>query len=66
MFDDSIYISECQELNAILGEKLSAEDEEDVLAEFDNLESQVWVYKNQNCVLLSLLDKETHGDVCFA
>ncbi|KVH97226.1 Snf7 [Cynara cardunculus var. scolymus] len=29
------------EITAILGEKLSAEDEEDILAEFENLESQV-------------------------
>lgn len=29
------------EITAILGEKLSAEDEEDILAEFENLESQM-------------------------
>ncbi|KNA08220.1 hypothetical protein SOVF_164600, partial [Spinacia oleracea] len=32
-----------EEINAILGEKLSADDEEEVLAEFDNLEAQLTV-----------------------
>nr|POF04833.1 vacuolar protein sorting-associated protein 20 like 2 [Quercus suber] len=31
------------EINAILGEKLSAEDEEEILAEFENLESKITV-----------------------
>ncbi|KAJ6918672.1 hypothetical protein Peur_012753 [Populus x canadensis] len=31
------------EINAILGEKLSAEDEEEILAEFENLEAQMAV-----------------------
>lgn len=30
-----------KEINEILGEKLSAEDEEEILAEFENLETQV-------------------------
>lgn len=31
------------EINAILGEKLSTDDEEDILAEFENLEAQITV-----------------------
>lgn len=40
-----------QEVNAILGEKLSAEDEEEVLAEFENLESQVCLFMMQLLLL---------------
>ncbi|KAF8369849.1 hypothetical protein HHK36_032127 [Tetracentron sinense] len=35
------------EINAIMGEKLSAEDEEDILAEFENLETQVCILSNK-------------------
>ena len=35
-----------KEINAILGEKLSTEDEEEILAEFENLETQVYQFFN--------------------
>ncbi|ESQ31518.1 hypothetical protein EUTSA_v10004899mg [Eutrema salsugineum] len=59
------------ELNAILGEKLSAEDEEEILAEFDNLESQLIVdempevrtTESQKSEKLDLPDVPTHTPV---
>lgn len=36
-----LHFSSLKEINEILGEKLSAEDEEEILAEFENLETQV-------------------------
>lgn len=48
-----------KEINEILGEKLSAEDEEDILAEFENLETEVC-----DCLLFltfHILAKDTSG-----
>lgn len=44
-----------KEINAILGEKLSAEDEEEILAEFENLESQVCIFFYSNNWFISSL-----------
>ncbi|KAF7834125.1 vacuolar protein sorting-associated protein 20-like protein 2-like [Senna tora] len=41
--DAVITLLNIKEINAILGEKLSTEDEEEILAEFDNLETQLAV-----------------------
>ncbi|KAL5719564.1 hypothetical protein ACHQM5_012320 [Ranunculus cassubicifolius] len=46
------------EINAILGEKLSAEDEEDVLAEFENLESELTLQDLPTPTLQDLPDEE--------
>ena len=44
-----------KEINAILGEKLSTEDEEEILAEFENLESQVRIFCYSNNWFISSL-----------
>ncbi|KAF5745028.1 hypothetical protein HS088_TW07G00609 [Tripterygium wilfordii] len=49
LMDDSAEAKAYQdEINEILGEKLSAEDEEEILAEFENLEAQITVQDMPN------------------
>ncbi|KAL4632674.1 hypothetical protein ACB092_04G068000 [Castanea dentata] len=52
------------EINAILGEKLSAEDEEEIIAEFENLESQITVQDLPNVpnAPTSIQSPEEHDD----
>ncbi|GLT96067.1 hypothetical protein SLE2022_137160 [Rubroshorea leprosula] len=45
------------EINAILGEKLSAEDEEEILAEFENLETQMAI-QDMPTVTVTALSEE--------
>ncbi|XP_057492859.1 vacuolar protein sorting-associated protein 20 homolog 2 [Actinidia eriantha] len=48
------------EINAILGEKLSAEDEEEVLAEFENLETQITLQDME--VSNAMLSRKEHEE----
>ncbi|KAJ0097282.1 vacuolar protein sorting-associated protein 20 homolog 1-like [Pistacia vera] len=51
------------EINAILGEKLSAEDEEDILAEFENLETQMTVEDMPEVPTKGLSEEQEHLDL---
>ncbi|GAV66080.1 Snf7 domain-containing protein [Cephalotus follicularis] len=51
------------EINAILGEKLSAEDEEEILAEFENLETQVTLQDMQEVPATIPLSEEDKLDL---
>ncbi|CAL5324047.1 unnamed protein product [Camellia sinensis] len=51
------------EINAILGEKLSAEDEEEVLAEFENLETQMALQDLPEVPSKELVTEEIEDDL---
>ncbi|XP_056687830.1 vacuolar protein sorting-associated protein 20 homolog 2-like [Spinacia oleracea] len=52
-----------EEINAILGEKLSADDEEEILAEFENLEAQLTVQDLPEVPTAALEEEEEKLDL---
>lgn len=60
LFSDLSNHCRFQEINAVLGEQLSAEDEEAVMAEFENLEAQVCPMKHLEFLSVEKQPKIVH------